>query len=84
MVEILGLDSGVFFVEFYWTKADARDYHAVAVNCGQRRIFCNTLGVVPFSAGKNHRSEKTHEAAVAHFHIRNVYRVYRFVEATNA
>ena len=45
---ILGQRSGVFLVEFYWRKPGGGDWHVVAINCDQRRVFCNTLGVVPF------------------------------------
>ena len=55
---ILGQRSGIFLVEFYWRKPGARDWHAVAVNCDQRRVICNTLGVVPF-----HRPEVVNESA---------------------
>ena len=65
MTEVLGFDSGVFMVEFYWTNEGSGEsnWHVVAVNCDQRRLFCNTLGVIPFAAGKKH------ESAVAHAEV---------------
>merc|ERR1712185_461777 len=50
MAEVLGYESGVFFVEFYWKKpGELSDFHVVAVNCDQRMVFCNTLGRIPFA-----------------------------------
>lgn len=75
---VLGQRSGVFMVEFYWRKQDGRDWHVVAVNCDQRRVFCNTLGVVPF-----HKIEVTNESLRTHkwvknlFSVRSVHRVFR-------
>ena len=51
MIQILGLVSGVFFVECFWrNKSDDSDFNTFAVNCDQRRVFCITLGVLPFAA----------------------------------
>ena len=81
MIQILGLVSGVFFVEFFWkNKSGDRDFHVVAVNCDQRRVFCSTLGVIPFAAGKKHESAATHAQVVGDLKIRDVYRVYRIVQ----
>ena len=79
MPEILGFESGAFFVEFYWKRSDCAcaDWHVVAVNCDQRRIFCNTLGVIPFAAGKSNESAKTHAKVCSRLHVVNVYRVWR-------
>ena len=82
MIQILGLVSGVFFVEFFWKNKENgdSDFHVVAVNCDQRRVFCNTLGVIPFVAGKTNESAATHAQVVADLRIINVYRVYRIVQ----
>ena len=81
MIQILGLVSGVFFVEFFWkNKSGESDFHVIAVNCDQRRVFCNTLGVIPFAAGKKHESAATHAQVVDDLKVVNVYRVYRIVQ----
>ena len=81
MIQILGLVSGVFFVEFFWrNKSDDSDFHTVAVNCDQRRVFCITLGVLPFAAGKKHKSAATHAQVAEDLKVVNVYRVYRIVQ----
>ena len=81
MTQILGLVSGVFFVEFFWkNKSGESDFHVIAVNCDQRRVFCNTLGVIPFAAGKKHESAATHAQVVDDLKVVNVYRVYRIVQ----
>ena len=81
MTQILGLVSGVFFVEFHWRNKDGdRDFHVVAANCDQRRVFCNTLGVIPFAAGKKNESAATHAQVVADLKVVNVYRAYRIVQ----
>ena len=81
MIQILGLVSGVFFVGFFWRNKDGdRDFHVVAVNFDQRRVFCNTLGVIPFATGKKNESAATHARVVADLKVVNVYRVYRIVQ----
>ena len=65
---ILGQRVGVFLVEFYWRKAGARDWHVVAINCDQRRVFCNTIGVVPF-----HKLEVVNESATTHAWVRRQF-----------
>ena len=80
MTQVLGHVSGVFFVEFFWkNKSGESDFHVVTVNCDQRRVFCNTLGVIPFAAGKKHESAATHAQVVDDLKVVNVYRVYRIV-----
>ena len=59
--QILGQRAGVFVVEFKWCKPGTGEFHAVAINCDQRRVFCNTLGVVPF-----HRADRANETAATH------------------
>ena len=82
MIQILGLVSGVFFVEFFWMNKDGdRDFHVVAVNCDQRRVFCNTLGVIPFATGKKNESAATHARVVADLKVVNAHRVYRIVRS---
>ena len=76
---------GVFLVEFYWRKSDGADWHVVAVNCCQRRVWCNALGVVPFSLKKRgdafdvllKESAKTHDAVIEQLHLVNVCRVWQ-------
>ena len=84
MTEVLGFDSGVFFVEFFWKKPGARDFHVVAVNCDQRMVYCNTLGRIPFSATKTNESVKTHAEVVADLHVRGMCRVWRVVKRADA
>ena len=85
MSEVLGYESGVFFVEYYWQLKpgelhDDRDFHVVSVNCDQRAVFCNTLGRIPFSFTKINESAKTHAEVVAHLHFRSMCRVWRVVK----
>ena len=81
MTQVLGLVSGVFFVEFFWkNKSGESDFHVVTVNCDQRRVFCNTLGVIPFAAGEKHESAATHAQVADDLKVVNVYRVYRIVQ----
>ena len=79
MVQVLGFDSGVFLVEFFWRRKEtnAQDWHVVAVNCDMRRVFCNTLGVIPFNNGLANEAEKTHLAVSAHLRVVSVMRVWR-------
>jgi len=50
--QVLAFKSGVYLCEFYWKSRETgqNDYHVVTVNCDQRHVFCNTLGVIPFAA----------------------------------
>ncbi len=68
--DILGQRSGIFLVEFYWRKPDGSDWHVVAVNCDQRRVFCNTLGGVPF-----HKPEVANESAKTHLWVKQQFSV---------
>ena len=77
---ILGQRSGVFIVEFCWRKPGAHNWHAVAVNCEQRRVFCNTLGVVPFQLEHAKESPETHAGVVQLFSVRSVSRVWRMLQ----
>ena len=82
---MLGQESGVFLVEFRWNKSStggSRDgsWHVVALNCDQRRVFCNTLGVVPFQTSKANESASTHDEVAAIFHVRSVNAVWRVLE----
>ena len=78
--KVLQQKQGVFIVEFYWRRSkDSCDWHVIAVNCHQRKVFCNTLGVLPFGMGKTRETAKTHEALVSHFFIRNMVRVWRIL-----
>ena len=81
MSEVLGFESGVFLVEFFWSKPGHRGWHAVAVNCDQRRVMCNTLGGIPFQAQRAHESATTHAEIKRDLHVISVYRVYRIVRA---
>jgi len=75
---ILGQRSGVFLVEFRWKLPGAGDWHAVAVNCDQRRVTCNTLGVVPFHCAEViNESAATHAWVTKQFYVRSVSRVFR-------
>ena len=80
--QLLGFKSGVFLCEFYWKipNTGENDYHVVAVNCDQRHVFCNTLGVIPFAARQRNESEKTHATVSSILRNANVYRVYRIIE----
>ena len=82
MTEVLGFDSGVFMVEFYWTNEGSGEsnWHVVAVNCDQRRLFCNTLGVIPFAAGKKHESAVAHAEVCDDLKNPRVFRVWRIVQ----
>ena len=81
---VLAQRRGVFLVEFYWRTNDAgagreADWHVVAVNCDQRRVWCNAAGVLPFAMGKARESAKTHAELLSHLHVVNVTRVWRIL-----
>ena len=50
-----------------------------AVNCDRRLVFCNAIGVVPFSNGAHAESEETHKAAAGWWHIVSLARVWLVV-----
>ena len=81
MKQVLQQRSGVFLVEFYWRKrVDAEvasNWHVVAVNCDQRRVWCNALGVLPFTMMKAKETPATHAELLSHLHVLNVTRVWR-------
>ena len=76
---ILQQKRGVYIVEYFWKNKESgeKNWHVVAVNCCQRRVFCNTLGVLPFSMMKARESKATHAALVKALCVINVTRVWR-------
>jgi hypothetical protein len=50
-----------------------------AVNCDWRLVFCNNIGIVPFSNGARAESEETHKAAAGRWHITSLARVWLVV-----
>ena len=81
---VLAQRRGVYLVEFYWRMqsdgaAREADWHVVAVNCDQRRVWCNAAGVLPFAMGKAKESAKTHADLLSHLHIVNVTRAWRIL-----
>ena len=50
---VLKQTRGIYLVEFHWfNKEGENNHHVVAVNCGLRVVFCNTLGALPFTRKK--------------------------------
>ena len=47
-----------------------------AVNCDWRYVFCNTLGIIPFSWTSDAESEATHQAVVDAFRLRSITRIW--------
>ena len=81
---VLKQKRGIFLVEFHWiNKEGERNHHVIAVNCGLRLVFCNTLGALPFTladkVGKWNERETaaTHDNVARRFHIQSVTRVWR-------
>ena len=81
---VLKQKRGVYLVEFHWiNKEGERNHHVIAVNCGLRLVFCNTLGALPFTladkVGKWNERETaaTHDNVARRFHIQSVTRVWR-------
>ena len=76
--------SGLFLVEFYWrlrddgTTGDGRtsNWHVVVVNCDWRLIFCNTLGVIPFTDTMNKESSFSHTKVSRRFHVNHIFKVW--------
>ena len=80
--QVLAFKSGVYLCKFYWKSRDTgqNDYHVVAVNCDQRHVFCNTLGVIPFAARQVNESQNTHDKVSTILRNPNVFTVYRIIE----
>ena len=80
--QVLGFKSGVYICEFYWRiqETGKNDYHVVAVNCDQRHVFCNTLGVIPFASGQVNETKKTHPKKCTILQNPNIICVYRIIE----
>ena len=81
---VLKQKRGIFLVEFHWiNKEGERNHHVIAVNCGLRLVFCNTLGALPVTladkVGKWNERETaaTHDNVASRFHIQSVTRVWR-------
>ena len=81
---VLKQKRGVYLVKFHWiNKEGERNHHVIAVNCGLRLVFCNTLGALPFTladkVGKWNERETaaTHDNVARRFHIQSVTRVWR-------
>ena len=87
LAEILKQKSGVFLFEFHWLKSSGdKGHHVIVINCDLRLVFCNTIGVLPFSLsdadnGKWNVREslKTHTTVAKVFRIVNVIRVWRIL-----
>ena len=84
---VLEQKCGVFLVEFHWTNSSgAKNHHVVAVNCNIRLVFCNTLGALPFTLGKEmgklliNESDKTHDNVASRFRIASITRVWRVLQ----
>ena len=85
---ILSQATGVFLVEFYWrinrdmlkkkckVTASTSNWHVMVVNCDWRLIFCNTLGIIPFSDVYSKESEHSHETVAKRFHINFIHKVW--------
>jgi len=84
--QVLGQNAGVFLYEFHWLKSSGeKGWHVIGVNCDLRLVFCNTLGVLPFTycgngKWKQRESKETHDAIAKEFRIVNTTRVYRLLE----
>ena len=73
------------YANFYWKiqETDKDDYHVVAVNCDQRHLFCNTLGIIPFATKQVNESNKTHVRVSTILRNSTVFCVYRIIEQNN-
>ena len=82
MKEVLGFKFGVYYCEFHWKNyvTNQNDFHVVAVNCDQRHVFCNTLGVIPFATGNTNESKATHAKVCKQLRNPSVNFVYRIVQ----
>ena len=81
---VLKQKRGVYLVEFHWiNKVGERNHHVIAVNCGLRLVFCNTLGALPFTLAEEegrwlrNESVETHNTIAKRFHVSQVTRVWR-------
>ena len=81
---VLKQTRGIYLVEFHWfNKEGENNHHVVAVNCGLRVVFCNTLGALPFTLAdkvgkfKDRETTSTHDNVAHRFHITSVTRVWR-------
>ena len=84
--EVLGQQTGVFLYEYRWNKASAGAWRVVAINCDQRRVFCNTLGVVPFQMDKLKQKEsaETHKQVARLFYRLSSVNVWRVLQRVGA
>ena len=88
LVFYMGQASGVFIVEFYWrinrdlqkkkctVESKSSNWHVIVVNCDWRLIFCNTLGIIPFSDVYARESEFSHHTVANRFHINFINKVW--------
>jgi hypothetical protein len=80
IVQLMSQRSGVFLVELYWRRGEEKEWHVVVVDCDQRRVKCNTLGVAPFASGNIRETAKTHGEASSHWHVVTTSRVYMILQ----
>lgn len=85
MKAVLGFESGVYVIEFHWRHriTNKCNHHVVAVNCNQRRVFCNRLGVIVFSTNKQNEMARTHKKVCKHLYHPRVCSVYHIVQKKN-
>jgi len=79
MVMVMGQPQGRYLFEFGWNKPKARDYHVACIDCDNRVVLCNTLGVVPFRYNNIRESQGTHRAVSSLFFIQSVTRVWLLI-----
>jgi hypothetical protein len=55
---------------------EIKNNHTVGVNTKERLVFCNTLGVIPFTDIKKKESVESHILVMKRFSVSNVLAVY--------
>ena len=72
--DVLAQPAGVFLINYVWHRGGESDWHVICVDCDQRRVLCNSFGIVIFklkppSNLKARESQKTHAAVKALFMV---------------
>lgn len=83
--DVLAQPAGVFLINYVWHRGGESDWHVICVDCDQRRVLCNSFGIVPFqmeSRGrlKARESQKTHAAVKTLFMVSLVTDCWRVIK----
>ena len=79
MEQLMQARGKLFIVEYVYpvSTKDAHDYHVIGVDTDVRAVFCNTLGVLPFSLkAKTRETQATRRGVIGMLKVLHVLKVH--------